>query len=138
MLPKAHIILGLIFSVLLFFLHITILEASLIFLSSVLIDVDHYLFIIKRKKIWNLKKAFYWHKNLPKDHKPMMHIFHSIEFLILILILSFFIKIFLFILIGLLFHSVFDIFDLLYNKRYNVREFSMIRYLLSKDKLKYF
>lgn len=136
MLPKTHIILGVIFSILIYFLlNITIFQASLIFLSSVLIDFDHYMFIIQKKKIWNLKKAYFWHKGLPKDHKTIMHIFHTIEFMILVFLLSFFWTGFLYILVGMLFHSLLDLADLFYNYRFEVREFSLIRYLIrSKDK----
>jgi hypothetical protein len=138
MLPKTHILLGIIFSVLVYFLfHLTIFQASLILLASVLIDVDHYMFIVKRKKIWNLKKAYYWHKTLPKDHKTMMHIFHTIEFMFLVLIISYFWNLFFFIFIGMLFHSILDLIDLFYNCKFGVREFSCIRYIL-RDKDKYF
>jgi len=136
MLPKAHFILGFIFSLSLYFIfNLTPFEACLILLASVFIDVDHYLFIVKRKKNWNLKKAYYWHKGLPKDHKTMMHIFHTIEFTILILILSYFWNGFFFIFLGMLFHSGLDLIDLFYYSKYGAREFSLIRYVLrSKDK----
>lgn len=138
MLPKWHILLGAIFSILIYFLfHITIFQAILIFLASFLIDFDHYLFSIKRTNSLNLKKAYYWHKSIPKNHKPIMHIFHTIEFMIVVAILSFFFNLFLYILIGMLFHSILDIISMIYNKNFNCREFSFIRYLL-KDKNYYF
>jgi hypothetical protein len=136
MLPKTHLLLGTIFSVLIYFLFdLTLFQASLVLLASVFIDVDHYLFIIKRKNIWNLKKAYYWHKGLPKNHKTIMHVFHTLEFMILILIMSYFWNGFLFIFIGIFFHSILDILDLFCNYRFGVREFSLIRYIIrSKDK----
>jgi len=139
MFPKWHILLGIIFSILLYILFkITLFQTLLVFLSSVLIDIDHYLFFVKRKKEFSLKKAFNWHKKLVgKQHKPIMHVFHTIEFVTLILILSFFWDIFVFVLIGILFHSIIDIIDMFYNKWYGLREFSLIRYLL-KDKKNYF
>ncbi len=139
MLPKWHILFGAVFSVILYFLfNIALINCIIVFLASVLIDTDHYLFYVKRHKNWNLKKAYRWHYNLSKKHKPIMHIFHTLEFLILILILSFFHNLFFFIFLGLLFHSVFDIIDIFINNKGNVREMSLMRYLLTKDKKKYF
>jgi hypothetical protein len=138
MLPKIHFIFGLIFSILLYFLfHLTLFQAFLILFASVFIDVDHYMFIVKRKKIWNLKKAYYWHKSLPKNHKTIMHIFHTVEFIVLVLLLSYFWSGFFFIFLGMIFHSILDLIDLFYHYRFGVREFSLIRYL-SRDKGKYF
>ena len=135
MLPKWHILFGFLFTYIIYwFSSITIFQASLIFIASVFIDFDHYIFIIKRKRYFNLKKAYFWHKNLPKKRKPIMHIFHSIEFIVLVAILSFYFNIFLFILIGMLFHSILDIIDLSYRKQLQVREFSLIKYILSNKK----
>jgi len=140
MLPKTHIILGIIFSIaLLYFFKISLFSASLVFSTSVLIDFDHYLFYFSRNKNLNLKKAYYWHKSIPDNHKPIMQTFHSIEFLLLVLLLSFIWKPFIFILIGMIFHSIIDIIDI-YSKIHNLkaREFSLIRYLFAKDKSVYF
>jgi hypothetical protein len=135
MLPKWHLLFGAIFSLILYLLFsITIFQASLIFLSSVLIDFDHYLWAIKRKKYFSLKEVYLWNKNLPKKHKPIMHIFHSIEFIVFIAILSFYFDFFLFILIGIVFHSLLDIIELIYEKRINCREFSLIRFLILRKK----
>jgi len=135
MLPKWHILFGAIFSLILSLLFsITVLQTILIFLSSVLIDFDHYLWTIKRKKYFSLKEVYLWNKNLPKNHKPIMHIFHTIEFIIFIAILSYYIHIFLLILIGIIFHSIFDLIELIFDRRINCREFSLIRFLiLRKD-----
>ena len=137
MLPKWHVLFGFIFAYIVYwFTSINVFEASLIFLSSVLIDFDHYMWIVKRKEYFNLKKAYFWHKNLPKKHKPIMHIFHTIEFLLFVLILGLFFKLFFFIFIGMLFHSVLDIIEMFYSGKAGCREFSLIRYLIS-DKTRY-
>ncbi len=70
-------------------------------------------------------------------HKPIMHIFHTIEFLLLVLILSFFFNFLWFILIGMLFHSFLDIINMQYRGILNLREYFLTRYLLT-DKKKYF
>jgi len=141
MVPKWHILFGFVFAYIVYwFTSITIFEASLIFLASVLIDFDHYLWIIKRKGYFNLKKAYYWHKKLPKKHKSIMHIFHSIEFILFIGALSFYFNFLFFILIGIIFHSILDILDLIYDKELGCREFSLIRFLILRKKYpnKYF
>ncbi len=123
MLPKFHFFTGLIFSIILFliFPEVDLIAASLIFLSSFLIDVDHYLYYIYIKKDVSLKKAYQWF--IEKHHKyknssieerdkfpsrPL--IFHGIEIIILLFILGFFVsKYFYFILIGVSLHLFFDI-----------------------------
>lgn len=138
MLPKTHIIFGLIFSFLIYLsINLTFSQTLLVFLSSVLIDIDHYLFYLFRKKNLSLKKAYIWHKNIPKTRKPTLHLLHTVEFLVLIFILTYFWQGFLFILIGMLFHSIFDILEFIYYKSPEAREFFLIKYLVS-DKNKYF
>jgi len=134
MLPKYHILLGFTLSILLYsFSLITLPQATLIFLSSFLIDIDHYLFYVKKKKDYNLKNAVIWFKEtlFLKKHKPMLVVFHTIEFIVLIAILSLYFKALIFILIGLLFHSITDLFYFIYLGFFNVREYSLIRYLVS-------
>ena len=84
-----------------------------------------------------LKKCYQWYINLEKKHKPLSLIFHNIEFLILILITSIFYNIFLFILIGSLFHLITDIIYLVLTDRVGTKELLLTRYLLTKDKSKY-
>ena len=121
MLPKKHIIYGAIFSLILFliFPSITIFSAILIFLSAVLIDADHFILYVYEKKDFSLKKADKWFRshgnalsNLSKKeqskYKSRIFLFHGIEFWIVLTILSFINKIFLWILIGILFHMSLD------------------------------
>ena len=142
MLPKTHFILGLIFAGILFFLFkITFFDSFLILFSSVFIDVDHYVLYGIRKKDWNLNHSYKWHKDLdslPKESlKPYMHLLHSVEFLVFIGILSFYFNLFLFIFLGLIFHSTLDLISMTYDNALQFREFSFIRYLL-RDKENYF
>ena len=122
MYPKYHIILGFIFSLLLFsiFPKIGFLGFSIIFLSSFLIDVDHYLAYSIKHNEWNLKKViqgnFKMSKkllSLPRKERNNYYGFvaflHGIEVIFLLLILSIFISpIFLYILTGFLFHETLD------------------------------
>lgn len=125
MLPKIHIILGAIFSILFYFIfQISLFHASLIFFSSFLIDFDHYLYYIIAKKDLSLKNSYKWfvekrRKILQKpfeERKKYKHpvlIFHGIEFWIVILLLGFIYHVFLFILIGIGIHMILDFVDLI-------------------------
>ena len=125
MYPKQHIIFGLIFATVLFFLfpQIGLIGFSIIFLSSFLIDVDHYLFYVFYKKDCSLRNAYKWFvkldrkfKNFSKEKKKKIKypplIFHGFETFIILIILLFFSKIFLYVLIGFLFHEFLDIISL--------------------------
>ena len=129
MLVKYHIIIGLIISGLIWFIFPNIgwFYVLVIFLSSFLIDFDHYLWYAFKKKDWNLINAYNWmmkKRDFFKGmliserykYKTMIMIFHGIECWILILLLIFIHKIFLFILIGVAIHMILDFIDLIYNK----------------------
>jgi len=117
-----HIVLGFLFATLifLFFPQIGILGTATIFLSSFLIDIDHYIYYIFKKKDINLKKAHnYWSNRLKKylqlprekrnQVKTTVFFFHGSESLILLLILSYFSKYFFFIFLGFFFHIFLDV-----------------------------
>lgn len=122
MYPKYHIFLGLIFSVVLFYyFDLTVLQASVIFLSSFLIDVDHYLGYVFIKKDLNPFNSVRWHyknarkfNSLPRSKKnnvySMFCFLHGIEVLLIPVVLGFlFHKIFYFICLGFLFHLILDV-----------------------------
>jgi len=125
MLPKYHLLFALIFALILFYLfpQITWLGFAIILFSSFLIDVDHYLFYVWKEKDISLKNAFKWfhfrlieirllprhqRKKKAKQRKEIPCIFHGIEAIIILILLSFFSKIFLYILIGFIFHQLLD------------------------------
>src|SRR3989344_6581398 len=130
MLPKYHIIFGFLFSLILWiiFPSISILGALIIFFSSFLIDVDHYLFYVFKNKIFSIKKAYNYFFELRKKAmtkslkekrikiaNPLMYLFHGIEVLLILFLLGFFInKIFLFIFIGFSFHLFLDLVEIIY------------------------
>jgi hypothetical protein len=147
MLPKTHAIIGLVFSILIYILFkINVIDALLIFLSSIFIDVDHYLLFAIRNKDFSLKNAYKTQKNSYLEHKKnktktitekkILHVFHTLEFFIFILILSYFWNIFFFVFLGMLIHTIFDMIEMFHDKNFNAREYFLIRYLLS-DKNKY-
>ena len=99
------------------------LDALIIFLSSVLIDIDHYLAYAIEKKDWNPKNAYNYLMQKRKfilklsskeraKYKVMIMIFHGIEFWIILSLLIFVNKLFLFVLIGVIIHMIPDILEL--------------------------
>ena len=128
MLPKYHILLGFIFSLILYliFPFIGFLGFFIIFFSSFLIDVDHYIYYFFTKKDLSLKNAYSYffekrRKFLLSSNKiktpqnPGMYSFHGIEVLLILFILGIFLnKIFLFIFIGFSFHLFLDLIEMIY------------------------
>jgi hypothetical protein len=152
MLPKTHIIIGFLVSLVLLVLipKITIIGATIIFLSSFLIDIDHYMYYVLKQKDHNLKKAYYWFiqtgidfKKLSKDsqakYKRAIMIFHGMEFwLILILLIIFVNKVFLFVLIGISIHMTLDFMDLLKNNQpLHIKTSQVYTHLTNKKKVEF-
>ncbi len=141
MYPKEHIVYGLLFTIflkLIVFPTIGVVAMVLLFLSSVLIDVDHYFVHVFKNKNIGLGKAFdYYHTKTYKKHYhkrgPLM-IFHTVEFVALLYLLSFYQPYFLFIIIGILFHWALDVYYMYDNKILYERTYSLIHHLAtSKD-----
>ncbi len=126
MLPIIHAISGLLLSALLypyFGFYVII-----IFFSSFLIDVDHFLWCGFRHKNWNLKNVYKFYIGNTKL-KDILNIFHTLEFLILLMVLALYFRFFLFVLIGVGLHYVLDAIDLVVNKKYGRRAVSLIGWL---------
>lgn len=123
MYPKQHIIFGFIFSFILFLIspeQIGIFGASIIFFSSFLIDVDHYIYYLIKNKSFSLLKAFNYFSDARKKYMKLSFekrreyysgwcFFHGLEWIILFIILGVFVfKYFLFVAIGFAFHLCLD------------------------------
>ena len=129
MLPKYHAFYGFIFSAILFILfpEITLLNTLIIWAASILIDVDHYFFYVVSKKDISLRNAHKWFieknkKFMKLSYKERLNlkdqipcIFHGIEALIVLFILSYFSSTFFYIAIGFIFHEILDFIFLIYN-----------------------
>jgi len=147
MLPRQHAAIGAIASLLLYLLTpITITQTIIIFLASVLLDFDHYLYFIITKKDFSLTKAYNWFVRkkkkwlaLPKDQKPKykktIFLFHGIEFFIILTILTYFFPPVIFILLGFLIHMIVDFIDILIIKEPFYIKFSQL-YLYFQNKNK--
>jgi len=121
MIPRYHFLIGAIVSIFLwlFIELITPLVALIIFLSSILIDFDHYLYFVIRDKDLSLNKANNWflekrklqeNETLVKQkrYRAAILIFHNLESLIILFLLTYINKIFLWILIGFIIHMLTD------------------------------
>lgn len=121
---KYHFSFGIIFTILLYFLFSPIIPPwglLIIFLSSFLIDIDHYFYYIYKKGDFSLIRAYKWYmKNARKfcfmsEEKRKQfylgfYIFHGIEPLIILFFLGFYVsQFFNFILVGFLFHLFTDL-----------------------------
>ncbi len=120
--PPQHLFLGMIFSLGLLFLfpQIGLIGFLIVLVSSVLIDIDHYLYYIYKKKDLSLKNAYRWFiKNekkflsLPRKQRNKFYggfyFLHGIEIIIILFFLGLFSKYFLFIFVGFSFHLLLDI-----------------------------
>lgn len=95
------------------------INSFFVIVSGFLIDLDHYLWYVYKFKNFNFIKAYKFYLKINKEksfakQKKCIIIFHSVEFLILMVILSFYSKIMFIILIGLLYHYVLDIIHVLF------------------------
>ena len=146
---RYHLLLGIVFAVLLYFLFyplISFLGLLIIFLSSFLIDADHYIYYVYKKGDFNLIRAYNWYmKNarkfcfMSKEKQKQVYIgfyiFHGIEPLIILFFLGFFLsQFFTFILIGFLFHLSTDLISEII-LRQRIDKVSIIQNLLRNKKL---
>lgn len=132
MLPRTHIFLGFIFSLILYlaFPSIGLFEFGIIFLASFLIDVDAYISYILNEKDFSLKRAIKTFTerrkkffSLPKEKrkeipnkKRNIRIFHGFEILVLSFLLGIFLsEFFIYVLIGFTFHLFLDLIEQIYS-----------------------
>ena len=92
------------------------MQIAVFAVGSILIDIDHYLFFVLRQKKFGIKAMFDYHDSLfkKKDQIPYAGIcvFHTLDFFLLVGILSIFFPILIFLLSGLVFHFLIDLFHL--------------------------
>ena len=147
MYPKTHVIFGFIFSFILFvcFSEINLFFAILIFLSSFLVDIDHYFFRAWKLNQKNIFKAYKSNMDIKKNYKklskkekekiiPGFYIFHGFEIIIVLFLLGISLhRFFYFIMIGILFHLCLDYVEIILNKE-KMHKFSSILDYLSFEK----
>ena len=123
MLPKYHVYFGLLASIAVYFISGSI-NALIFFFASVFIDTDHYMAFVFKEKNWSLKKSYYYWKDEHYPYDELM-VFHTIEIWFLLLIIGLTIKPVLFLLAGMLYHELFDIYDMNKRKLYDARAISL-------------
>jgi len=145
MLPRWHFVYGAVFTLLfsVVFPKVEIIYLGLIFLSSVLIDFDHYVVGARKIKSWNLGEVLRYHEiTLSKYDEERargirrrfdFHIFHTVEFHIVVFILGFLWIGFFYVFIGMVFHSLLDIIEMKVNDVLYQREFWFVRWVKNKN-----
>ncbi len=132
MYPLQHLIFGTFFSavLLLLFSNIGAIGFLLILTSSVLIDIDHCIYYVYKKKDWNLRNAYkYFVENerrmlsLPRkrrsDYYSGFILLHGFEVILILVFLGLVISnLFLFISVGFSFHLFLDF---VYDRKYHDR-----------------
>lgn len=141
MLPRWHIILGAAFTLFIWYIAPTThpLYLLLLFLASFLIDFDHYVCAARKNGSYSLFKAFEYHKESERKHriehakgirkKGDFHLFHTVEFHALIMIIGLFWTPFLYIFIGMVFHSLLDLISILRNGVFYRREYFLFNWI---------
>lgn len=143
--PQSHLIYGLFFSACVYFIYPTIgiLGFSLIWLSSIFIDLDHAVrFTIKTGSInpikfleWSYGEHKRW-KNLKNKNQYKLPFFacHGIEFIAMLAILTIFTSWAKYVLIGALFHLILDYMHLIKHKRVLMSKMSQVWVLIRNSK----
>jgi len=155
MLPYFHILFGFIFSLSIYFLFkFNFIGFLVLFFSTWVFDVDHYLFFVFKKNKLNFFEAYkYFMKKknlkLPVEQRKRemikenrLFIFHQIEIICLIFLASFFILKFfkaeiysILFLVGIFFHTFLDLLESL-KEGFIAERYSLILFYISKIKLK--
>lgn len=93
-----------------FILKFSFLEIFLIGLGGILIDIDHIINLIFVQKIYSIKKMVKFCKENYKKHIPHFYFFHTFESIFLLLIISYFLNWYFFLIVfGFLLHFILDI-----------------------------
>ncbi len=146
MLPKHHIAAGFFFALLVhlwIFPSVTLFGAVIIFLSTVLVDVDHYMIYLYRKKDFSLKGAYHYFIDMSnklcasKKHRGPLLIFHTVEFLILLIALSFYHWYFSLIIVGIVFHMALDLYFMVQNNLMHARSHSIVHHISTRYNVKH-
>ncbi|MCU0642060.1 MAG: hypothetical protein MUF61_00585 [archaeon] len=145
MLPRWHIFWGAVFSALFWILfpETAWFNAAILFLSAFLIDFDHYIVAVYNTGKLGLFNSFRYYEMVGKQEKKEfargIHkrgdfvVFHTVEFHLLVLLFGIFVwNLFIYVFIGMLFHSILDIIDMMHKKRLYRREFLLTRWILQR------
>lgn len=136
-----HIIIGIFPSLIWFYLSGNVLSAILFFIASIAVDLDHPISMaildrtINPSKIFDTFKEIQF-KGLKKYEERLFCVFHTVEFIIVLAILSVYFNILVPILFGVVFHVILDAFTVARrkNKRIFFSTFFVLKYLKGEYK----
>jgi hypothetical protein len=144
MLPRWHIFWGAVFTLLLYLVvpGIGLVNLALVFLASFLIDFDHYFVVGMKEGKWKFRENLKHHEEIDRIEKEErskgikrrgnFHLFHTVEFLAVVGVGGvLWIGLF-YVFIGMVFHSLLDVFSLLYNDRFYRREYFLSKWILKR------
>jgi len=147
MFPRWHILYGFIFSALVWivFPEIVWYNIFLIFFASVFIDFDHYIIAVWRTGKFSLFSAFEYYRKLDEKaladlrkgirlKKADFQVFHTIEIHALVLGVGLSFIPFIYLFIGMFFHSLLDIFEMQNRGVLYTREFLFVNWIRQKIK----
>jgi hypothetical protein len=105
--------------------------AVLVFVGGVFVDIDHYFVYVLKTKDWSLKRAVvYYKKKKYKQIMPVIHHLHTIEFFMVVVILSFFYTFALAFRLGYILHVLLDFIHCIYYKEWKHRSNSLLYELI--------
>lgn len=111
-------------------------EILLFAAGSVLIDVDHYLFYAVRCRRFDVRGMFRYFDEVEKIEKSIPYLglclFHTLDFFLLVAILAGYYPLLLSLLVGLIFHFVIDLIDLIRKEVPFIRAFFLVEHLVRR------
>jgi hypothetical protein len=147
MLPRWHIILGAVLTGIIWFVvpDTPLLYLALFFFSSFLIDFDHYVTASFKTKKYRLKDSYAHYKKMDAIRNKEIskgiikkdedfHLFHTVEFHLLVGILSIFWFGFFYVFMGMIFHSLLDIIHMTRAGVFHRREYFFFNWARRKSK----
>jgi len=120
----------------------TPLETTIFCVGSILIDVDHQIFYSVKTGRFDISGMFrYFREEIDKNISSIPYlgvcIFHTIEFFLFIAILSHFFPPCRYLLAGMIFHIILDIYALIRQKMPFIRAYSLIEHFIRRRKKGY-
>jgi hypothetical protein len=111
-------------------------ELALFAVGGVLIDVDHYLLYIQRRRSLSVPGMFRYFRELQPVQSTIPYvglcIFHTVDFFILLGVLAIFHPFSWYLLAGCLFHFCCDLFDLKRKGILTIRPFFLVEHLIRR------
>lgn len=144
MIPRWHIVLGLIFVSVLYFIapETKLIYLGLVFFGSVFIDLDHYIQAVRKTGSWSLQRALDYYRKLGIQEEMEkkkgirrrgdFHLFHTIEFHIFVGLLGLLWIGFFYLFLGMVFHSLTDLLSIGIEGRLYRREFFFSNWLAKR------